>query len=303
MPGVAWITGGAGFIGTAVARRFHRDDWTVLGLDRRTPEAGHPLQFTCVGGDISAASLKEALARTGSPDVIFHGAGTPSVGRAAADPESAAVDTVESARITLEFMKTCAPAAVFIVPSSAAVYGAAGDAALCEALPPRPISHYGNLKLQVEQLCEAASRSYGPSTVVIRFFSVYGPGLRKQLPWELGNRILSGESPIDLAGSGHETRDFLHVDDAADLVWRVGRSSGHRIINGGSGTSTSVHDFAQGLAKACGRAPKFRFTGDDRPNDPKHYLADIAEARSLGWAPKIPLAEGLISYAAWLRRI
>jgi UDP-glucose 4-epimerase len=190
-----------------------------------------------------------------------------------------------------------APRARFIVPSSAAVYGNVGPGAIAEATPPNPISLYGRLKLEVEQLCGDAPID----TVAIRFFSVYGPGLKKQLPWELGRRVLAGESPIRLAGTGDETRDFLHVDDAADLIWRVATAAAPpRIINGGSGRATSVREFAAALAKALGRSPAMKFSGDNRPDDPEHYQADIGRACGLGWTQRIGFDVGLADYARWL---
>lgn len=299
MPAV-WITGAAGFIGTAVSKAFVRAGWNAVAIDRRPPERGHPLENAVVAGFISDAGLMQAYERTGPPRVVFHGAGTASVGRASANPVGAAADTVTSTETIVDFLSRRAPYARLIVPSSAAVYGNAGDVTLTEDLEPKPISLYGKLKLDVEKLCRL---SQGPLATAIRFFSVYGPGLRKQLPWELGNRINKGESPITLFGTGNETRDFLHVDDAADLILRVATRADFAlpVINGGSGTPVTVREFATTLAEGFGRKPEFVFNGVERPEDPKHYRADISRARELGWAPQITLKKGLADYAQWVK--
>lgn len=297
---VVWITGAAGFIGTAVSKRFVNAGWQAVAIDRRPPEPGHPLADAVVASFISDPGLRLALQRTGRPDVVFHGAGTATVGRASANPAGATADTVTSTETIVNFLSHHAPYARLIVPSSAAVYGNAGDKLLTEDLDPQPISLYGRLKLDVEKLCRL---SQGPHATAIRFFSVYGPGLRKQLPWELANRILKGESPITLFGTGDETRDFLHVDDAAELVLRVAIRGDFAlpIVNGGSGQPVTVRDFAQTLASACGRNTAFTFNGNSRPEDPQHYRADISRARELGWKPQIDLRTGLADYAKWVK--
>lgn len=295
MAPVVWITGGAGFIGGAVAERFQRAGWICVGIDRRTGTLAHH-----VTADVDAAALDQALALAGEPDAIFHAAGTASVGRASADPTIAVIDTVESARAVFTFIARKSRRTRFITPSSAAVYGNVGDVTLAEDLPPRPISLYGRLKLEVETLCRRA-RIDGIAATAIRFFSVYGPGLKKQLPWELGTKLARGADAVMLFGTGEETRDFLNIDDAAELIFKVAIADAPpSLLNGGSGTSISVRAFAETMARAFGRRVEFAFNGVTRPEDPTHYRADISRARGLGWGAKVPLDQGLAAYAKWL---
>lgn len=293
---VIWVTGGAGFIGSAVAQRFIRDGWTCVTIDRR-PAAG----ANHVSGEVSAATLQQALAVAGPPTLIFHGAGTASVGRANADPTAAVIDTVESARVVLSFLARKSRRTRFITPSSAAVYGNIGDAPLTEEAWPRPVSLYGRLKHEVEDLCRRA-RMDGIPTTAIRFFSIYGPGLKKQLPWELGVKLAGDDAAVTLFGTGDETRDFLNIDDAVELIVKVGAAAAPPIVvNGGSGTSVTIRAFAQAMARAFGRDVAFNFNGVTRPDDPAHYRADIHRAAALGWKPNVSLGSGLAQYAKWVR--
>lgn len=295
MSQVIWITGGAGFIGTAVTDKFERAGWTCVTIDRQPGKAARH-----VLGDVTALTLDRALAVAGRPDLIFHGAGTASVGRANADPTAAVIDTVETARAVFTFISRKSRRTRFITPSSAAVYGNAGDVALTEALPPRPISLYGRLKHEVETLCRRA-RMDGIAATAIRFFSVYGPGLRKQLPWELGTKLSRGATAVTLFGTGDETRDFLNIDDAAELIFKVGTAEGAPdVLNGGSGTPVNVRAFADSMARAFARQVEFTFNGVTRPDDPTHYRAEISRARALGWEARVGLDQGLSKYSKWI---
>ncbi|MDX2221365.1 MAG: NAD(P)-dependent oxidoreductase [Rhodospirillaceae bacterium] len=301
MARVGWITGGAGFIGTAVARRWRTEGWRVLAIDRRAPEAGHPLAAATVVSDVTPVALAEALSRTGRPDALFHAAGTGTVGRAEADPVAARIDTVGSVEAVLAFLAGHAPACRLIIPSSAAVYGDAGDRALREDMTPAPISVYGQLKHAVEQRCAAASD--GLNIGVIRFFSVYGPGLRKQLPWELGRKFLGGAARVELSGTGGETRDFLHIDDAVALIHLLATTAppGLTLVNGGTGVATTIRAFATGLGQALGSRAEIAFSGAVRAGDPAHYRAETARVERLGFRPAMTLTQGLADYARWLR--
>lgn len=292
---VAWVTGSAGFIGRNVAQHLRAQGWETLGIDRAAPG-------TQVTGELSAATFAKALEVLGPPAAVFHGAGGSSVGESVRDPTASRRDTVTATEILLDFLLARAPAAKVIFPSSAAVYGAADAVALAEDRPANPVSPYGEHKLAAEGLCLSAARA-GLRVAVVRLFSVYGPGLRKQLPWELALKIMSANPEIALFGTGAETRDFLAVEDVARLTAFLAGApfEGALIVNGGTGVATTVDAFAKLLAGTLGKTPRITFNGQVRPGDPRHYQADITKLRALGFSPKVDLATGLGRYADWLR--
>ena len=143
------------------------------------------------------------------------------------------------------------------------------------------------------------------AAAIFRMFSVYGAGLRKQLPWELGGKLLRGSGPVELFGTGGETRDFFAVTDAARAIVTLA-STPHPsplIVNGGTGVATTVADFATGFAEALKVSREIRFTGQARTGDPQHFCADITRMKSLGLEASVSLRQGLPAYAGWLRSI
>ena len=291
----AWITGAAGFIGRNLSDCLRAAGWKVVGLDR----SQHPA-YVQVTGDLTTPVLDAALAAHGAPDLVFHGAGTGSVGESARDLAASTRDLVDATETLLAFLRASAPSACLVFPSSAAVYGNA--ASLREDARPAPISPYGQHKLAAEQACIAAA-AQGLSVAVVRLFSVYGPGLRKQLPWELGRKLMAGEPTVTLFGTGAETRDFLNIADVAKLVALLAevRFTSPLIVNGGTGTATRIDDFAAMFAGVLGSRAKVIFNGETRPGDPQHYRADITRLAALGFRPDFDLPTGLARYAAWMK--
>lgn len=298
-----WITGAAGFIGGAATRTFASQGWRVIGFDRQRPEATLPSTAFHVA-PIEGWILEAAIKAHGKPDVVFHAAGTGTVGQAQADPEKARRDTVETTAALLATLGQHAAGTRVIYPSSAAVYGnAGGAAALAETLPLSPASVYGRDKQEAEGLCIAAGNTGNLSVAIIRFFSVYGPGLRKQLPWELGKKLLTQGDDVTLFGTGQETRDFLHIDDAVGLIGHLATHdfAASLIVNGGTGLATTIADFAGMLASALGRQVRITFSGESKPGDPMHMRADTSRLNGLAFQPRVLLGPGLQGYADWIK--
>jgi UDP-glucose 4-epimerase len=138
----------------------------------------------------------------------------------------------------------------------------------------------------------------GLRTIVLRYFSIYGPGLRKQVIWDIVRRIRAGERRIELFGTGRETRDFLHVEDAVDLLHLVisRATEPHTIVNGGSVTATTVAEIAMIISGALSSDVSITFNGQERAGDPQHFQACTTKAASLGFRPRMSLREGLPQY-------
>ena len=302
------ITGGAGFLGRACARIFHAAGWRVVGIGhgRWTVDDAHEAGYdkwvdaTLSGELMTALELK--------PQVVVHCAGSGSVSFSHQQPLTAFNNTVLTTANLLEYLRLHVPNATVLYPSSAAVYGASADQPLVETYAPNPVSPYGYHKLMVESLLAAHAQTFAQPAIAIRFFSIYGPGLRKQLLWDASARLLSGSSPQIFWGTGDETRDWIHVDDAARLMLHLAErslaSSGPstlQVINGATGIRVTVRCVLERLAAALDISSAVHFNGTIRVGDPRFYHADVRQLQLTGWQPIIGLEEGIDDYAAWVR--
>ena len=310
MSRVAFVTGAGGFLGGAAASALQAAGWRVaaIGHPSRHPEDTKGLirPAASIEGEVTLERLGQAAEALGQPELIFHAAGGASVGASLADPDADRARTVASVTQTLTFLKAQAPRARLIYPSSAAVYGASASGPIDETAQLDPISPYGVHKAAAEGLIAQACADFGLDAVIIRFFSIYGPGLRKQLLWELANRLAAAPAQIQLAGRGDEARDFLHVDDAVALVELAASLrplAEPMIVNGAAGRAVSVREIAESLARAMGVQTHVAFNGVVREGDPKSLVADAAKAQALGFSPKVSLQAGLERLAGWFKSV
>jgi len=296
------VTGASGFLGRYVARAAAADGARVTGI-------GHgnwaEAEWRAWGLDrwIRADVTLPALAALNlNPGAVFHCAGSGSVADSMRDPRRDFDRTVVSALDVLEYARTLAPDAAVVFPSSGSVYGATETMPFTVDMPLKPISPYGLHKKFVEDLARSHAASFGLRTAVVRYFSIYGPGLRKQLLWDACGRLASGDA--EFGGTGAESRDWLHVEDAAALMLAAGRHAGPDcpVANGGSGRTTDIATVVTLVADALASGGRPRFSGVSRPGDPAHTHADISEALAWGWQPGRDLESGIADYVAWYRK-
>ncbi len=306
--GPVFVTGASGFLGCHIVSAFVQAGRRVVGFGRRegADEAGlkiaAPAAF--LAGDLSREGLAGAAREYGVPSVLIHAAGGSSVGASIADPQGDLARNVGSLQESLAFLAEHAPRARLVYLSSAAIYGAGATGPIAETARLDPVSPYGRHKRMAEDLIGEAAAAWGADAAVVRFFSAYGPGLRKQILWELAGRLLARPSEVALSGTGEEARDFLYADDAAALVVLLAdlpRQAEPLIVNGGSGQAVTVRQVAEALRGALGLDVPIRFSGDVRPGDPARLTADIARARALGFEPRVSLQDGMARAAGWLK--
>lgn len=298
-----WVTGARGFLGRHVAREFSSHGYTVEGTGRSEwvdhDEWG---LRTWISAPVSFDSFERLRKVSGLPDLLFHAAGTGTVGASESDPQSSYEDTVESTRSTLDWLQANSPDTILIYPSSCATYGVA-ESPTPESARRSPISTYGKHKLEVEELC-AKSQKLGLRYGIIRYFSVYGAGLRKQLLWDLARKARTSGS-VTLGGTGSEKRDFLHVSDAARLARIVSehlldQSTSTITLNGGTGRATTIQRVAELMIEALPYPAQLHFNQVMRPGDPTIYEADTTMATSLGFIPARTIEVGVSEYADWV---
>lgn len=293
------VTGAHGFLGRNTAAFFSRRGHTVSGIGHGTwspAELAEYGLFHWYSGDITL----DALIKFGAePDLIVHCAGSGSVAFSVANPYADYLRTVGSTAAVLEYIRLHSPGTKLIYPSSAAVYGEAVRLPIREDDALRPVSPYGTHKLMAEQLCRSFASTHGLYIGIIRFFSIYGEGLMKQLLWDACTKAHSGD--FFFAGTGREIRDWIHVRDAASLIERVSQVAAPHCptINGGSGIPLAVNELIAAIFKSFPDLPRAEFNGVARPGDPLGYQADIGAATLLGWSREIDWQDGIRRYVNW----
>lgn len=292
----ALVTGAAGAIGRHVVRILAARGWRVVGIGHGAAPEDAALAGWA-GGEIDAANLDSLDV---PPDAVVHLAGGSVVSRSLLAPDEDFQRTVATTDRLLDWLRLRAPEAALVLASSAAVYGDVRQVPINEAAPCHPVSPYGRHKLMVEN---AAGQS-GLRSVSLRLFSVYGPGLRKQLVWELCNRLAQGERELRLGGTGEETRDWLHIGDAAAMLADAIPAAvrGGVALNGCTGAGTSVAETARAIMRGFGVNAALRFSGETRQGDPVHLVGDPALSGALGLKPAVRATDGLEATAAATRR-
>ncbi|QCO19884.1 NAD-dependent epimerase/dehydratase family protein (plasmid) [Azospirillum brasilense] len=211
--------------------------------------------------------------------------------------------TVTTTASLVHTLGRLAPNVRIVFLSSAAVYGNAAPVPLKEDDPCAPVSQYGWHKLLAEKLCQQGAATHGIRCAVIRFFSIYGPGLRKQVLWDVGRRLLTSSGTVDVNATGEETRDFLHIEDMVDLTLLLlnSRLPDPIIINGGTGRAVSLSDLLEMLGKASAlRQHPLHRHGAARQStaSPSGHKPSFRS----GFMPRRSIEEGILDYALWLRR-
>lgn len=189
--------------------------------------------------------------------------------------------------------KTCPEVPVWFA-SSVAVFGANCSNPLSEESDCLPLSFYGATKFANEEFLKVYARAFGMRTGILRIFSTYGPGLRRQLVYDLISKIRRNPTEITIFGDGSESRDLSFVSDQARAIAMLATSviPNGDIFNIGSGQLYSVKEVLERLSELCGANPKVHFQ-PRRGFDGSSWCADIKKIKSLGFSPEFSLTQGL----------
>lgn len=291
------ITGINGFVGSNCAKYFTQSGDIVFGIDVYGESCSNFIQ-----GEVNLENLQ---AFKQNFDVIIHLAGSGTVGSAQQNPEIEYKKTVKSSHEILEYIKNYNKNAKLIYSSSAAVYGDLYEESITEQNLVNPISVYGKQKLEVENLCERYSKDFNLKINIIRFFSIYGEGLKKQLLWDFTNRVYDNvnSKTLQCFGTGEEKRDFIHINDAIELIdILIEQNNNFDIINCGTGKVTSVNSVLKLICDELNYHGQLVFDNIIRNNDPKSIVANIDKAIEIGFDPKIEIESGIKNYVNWFKQ-
>jgi UDP-glucose 4-epimerase len=294
------ITGVAGFIGRHTARHFSDQAWSVIGIDQVQP-VNAPLQNLSAYHSIQLPNKElTGLLKHYLPQVCIHCAGPASVGASIDDPSSDFYNSVVLTFEILNMLRIHCPTCRFVLISSAAVYGNPCSLPIREDHLLIPISPYGFHKLQCEQLCHEFSKIYGMATASARVFSAYGEGLRKQVIWDICEKISSRKS-LELHGTGRESRDFVHAIDITKglaLIAETAPMEGEA-YNIGSGRQIFIAELAIMILNMLGLKYRPYFNDILPRGNPVNWQADISKIKALGFLPEIELEDGIKGFLNW----
>jgi UDP-glucose 4-epimerase len=299
------ITGGAGFIGSNLARLALANGTEVAVLDDlstgyRENLAGLDVTFT-EASILDVDAVRESLVGV---DSIVHLAALGSVPRSIKDPIAT---HAANATGTLTVLDEAHRAGIrhLVVSSSSSVYG------MNPALPKnerewvRPMSPYAVTKLATEQYALAYQQSFGMDTLAFRFFNVYGPGQRAGHAYAAVipifiDALLAGE-PLMINGDGTHSRDFTFVATVCRVLLAAAerRVTHPEPVNLAFGTNTTLRDLTQALGRISRREVRVE-NREARPGDVKHSQADNTVLRTL-FPEVVPvsLEQGLAETLAW----
>jgi UDP-glucose 4-epimerase len=304
------VTGGAGFIGSHVARHLVDAGQDVVVLDDLSGgyEANVPSGATLVAGSVVDPELVEELFREHEFSHVFHLAAYAAEGLSHFIRRFNYTNNVLGSVNLLNAAVRAETVERFVFTSSIAVYGGA-QTPMTEDTVPEPEDPYGIGKYAVELDLRAAQRMFGLDYTIFRPHNVYGEQQNVADPYRnvIGifiNQLLS-DRPLTIFGDGLQTRAFTHIDDVAPVIARsidVPRAA-NEVFNVGADTPYTVLDLAHTVARAFDVAdPEIEFL--PAREEVVHAFSDHAKLhRVFGHEPAVPLEEGLRRMADWAREI
>ncbi len=297
------VTGGAGFIGSALVHHLVAEGASVrilddLSIGRRAYLDGQPCELVVA----SLADPDAVEAAVAGCDAVVHLAARAGIPDSVADP----LGTFEAnVTHTVGLLDAARRAGIrrFVLASSNAVLGPHEPPA-DEAVLPRPASPYGASKLAGEAYVRAYAATYGMAACALRFSNAYGPrSLHKKSVAAAWLRAALGGMALTIYGDGEQTRDFVHVDDLAEALIATLRAPEHDVAGAvfqvGTGVETTVNGLAAAMQAALGRALAIRHEPPRAGDVVRNACRVDRAAERLGWRARIALTDGLRDTAAW----
>lgn len=310
-----FVTGGAGFIGSAVVRNLlaRGDEVRVVDDLSKGSTSNIPEGVDYLEGDLSDPEVCSTAFK--GVDTCFHlAAKIGGIGYFHRYP----ADILDDNNLMLSrvFRTATNVGAKVVYVSSSMVFERATEFPTPEDAidrSPPPFSAYGFSKLIGEWYCRAFDEQFGTAFGIARPFNAYGPGelpegepgLAHVIP-DLIRKVLDGERPIPLLGDGQQTRSFTYVDDVADAIVTIGTDARgeNEDFNIGTGVETSIRELLSMIWGACGEEGDPEVThGPPMPVDVARRVPDVSKIRRvLEWSASMPLEEGIRRTVEWYRR-
>lgn len=304
----AVVTGGAGFIGSALVRELlARGVEEVVAVDnlnsgKRENLAG--CDATLVEADIR--DYEPMRAAFEGAQYVFHLAAIPSVPRSIQDPIPSHDVNING---TFTVLRAAADAKIkrVVYAASSSAYGNTEVLPKVETMRPDPLSPYAAQKLMGEYYCNVFSGCFGLECVALRFFNVFGPRQDPGSPYSgvlslFMKSLITGQAPT-IFGDGEQSRDFTYVEDVAALVWKASQAEGvsGQVFNAGNGNRYTLNQTWELLQKIAGVSMQAHYR-PPRAGDVRDSQADTTQAIAhLGHAPQFSFEEGLRRTFDWYK--
>ncbi|MBM3811569.1 MAG: SDR family oxidoreductase [Acidimicrobiia bacterium] len=304
------VTGGAGFIGSALVRALlNQGGSQVAVIDNFLSGKRSNLEGLDGALEVHDADIRDfdAMSRmVKGAAAVFHLAAIPSVPRSIAQPVPSHEVNIDG---TFTLLRACAEAKAgrVVYAASSSAYGDTEVLPKVESMMPRPKSPYAAQKLMGEYYAGVFADCFGLPGVSLRFFNVYGPRQDPLSPYSgvisIFMRCLIERRSPTIHGDGEQSRDFTFVEDVAALCIKASQAPGvsGKVINAGNGNRYTLNQVWQTLNKIEGVSIAAEY-GQPRPGDVRDSQADTTLARTLlGHQPEFRLEEGLRRTLAWYR--
>lgn len=291
------VTGAKGFIGSHIMEFYAQQGKEIIGWDLNDSE--NVKSVNLLDSESVVQRLKEDW-----PGIIIHCAGCADVAKSVQNPGMDFEGNVRMLHNILFALKKCQMLDTKLVfMSSAAVYGNPDLLPISEEFKTKPMSPYALHKVLAEEICHYFIDNYGMDIKIVRIFSAYGNGLRKQIFWDMGEKIRK-TGMLNMFGTGNESRDYIHIRDivqAIDLI--ISKSPKEiRTYNLANGEEVTIRQIAEKFAAASGlEESKIVFDNIAREGQPLNWQADIARIKRLGYQKSVSIDEGIVEYVKWIQ--
>lgn len=313
------VVGGAGFIGSHVNKMLHQRGFQTIVLDDLSRGTRQMVQEgTFIQGNLGDREVLHRIFQNYPIDAVMHFAALTDVGESIVEPLKYYTHNVMFTLTLLESMRQHGIRRL-IFSSSAAIFGLPQQEGISETHPCQPINPYGESKLMVETILRRADEVYGIKSCCLRYFNAAGgdpEGKRKNFNFQrkennlipiILKNLKNSNPAITINGTDYSTpdgtcvRDYIHIEDIGEAHIAAmeklfeGSSSTH--YNLGNGRGFSVREIISAASRVTGCNINV-IEGPRRAGDPPVLVADAQKAfRELGWKPRYPSVETMISHA------
>ncbi len=309
------VTGAAGFIGAKVSEFLLDGGHTVLGIDNFDPAYDvrlkeyrlkalekHP-NFSLSRSDIrDLPKMRSVFSASKKVDAVINLAAKAGVRDSVSDPWSYYSTNVDG---TLNLLEMCRQNGIpkFLIASTSSIYGNNAPYPTPESADSsRPLQPYAASKKAAETLCHSYHFLHGTDISVVRFFTVYGPAGRPNMSMFRFTKWIDAGMPVQVFGTGEQTRGFTYVDDIARGTIQALKPLGYEIINLGGHETISINNLIKRFETALGRQAAIEYKPAVAA-DMDASWADVGKARDLlGWQPRVRLDEGIAALVNWYKQ-
>jgi len=300
--GRAFITGGAGFIGSHLVDKLCEKQVEVVVFDNLSAGRLENVEkwlntrnFKFVLGDL-LHDFERILESLKDCETVFHFAANPEVRISSANPKIHYEQNVAATFNLLEAVRKTGGVKTIVFASTSAVYGDSEEIPTPEDYGPlKPISVYGAAKLASEALITSYAYNYGFKTVIYRLANIVGSRARHGVVYDFVRKLLENPKKLEILGDGTQKKSYLHVEDCMDAILfglNVARER-VEIFNVGSEDHITVKEIADIVCMKMGlKDVEYTFTGGVNggrgwKGDVKFMQLSIDKLKKLGWKPKL----------------